>query len=51
MQEDIKISYNQFHAQVSETTNVPLSVLQESTVCWSKMYRQTIPHIQKQPAE
>lgn len=42
MQEDIKISYNQFHAQVSETTNASLSVRQELTVCWRKMYMQTI---------
>lgn len=42
MQEDIKISYNLFHAQVSETTNASLSVRHELTVCWSKMYMQTI---------
>lgn len=48
MQEDIKISYNQFHAQVSGVTNAPLRVLEESTVCWSKMHTQTTSHIQKQ---
>lgn len=42
MQEGIKISYNQFHAQVSEKTNASLRVRQELTVCWRKMYMQTI---------
>lgn len=48
MQEDVKTSYNQFHAQVSGVTNAPLRVPEESTVCWSKMHTQTTSHIQKQ---